>query len=248
MLQISNLHANLEGTKESILNGVSLSINPGEVHYLMGKNGSGKSTLAKVLAGHPDYSVTSGEVSLDGLDLLSKDPSERSHLGLFLAFQYPVEVPGVNLLNFLRLSYNSRLAESERLPVFKFRKLAKQLAQDLDISESLLERNLNEGFSGGEKKKMEILQMALLRPKYIILDETDSGLDVDSLRSVFSGINKMLSESEPRPGVLVITHYHRVFEFISPTYVHVMREGKVVETGDIELAQRIDKEGYSNHE
>lgn len=246
MLQILKLQATLKGTKDPILNGVNLVINPGEVHYLMGKNGSGKSTLAKVLAGHPDYQVNDGIIELDGIDLLSKDPSERSRLGLFLAFQYPVEVSGVNLLNFLRLAYNSRLEPSEQLPVFKFQRLAKAVAQQLDISEKLLHRNLNEGFSGGEKKKMEILQMALLQPKYIILDETDSGLDVDALRSVFAGINKFLQTATPSPGLLVITHYHRVLDYVSPNFVHVMQSGQIKETGDLLLAKRIEKEGYGS--
>jgi Fe-S cluster assembly ATP-binding protein len=245
MLKITNLHANLADSAEEILHGIDLQINPGEVHFLMGPNGSGKSTLAKVLAGHPDYQITQGEISLDAVPINEQSASERSRMGLFLAFQYPVEVPGVGLSDFLRMAYNSHQEQEMQLPVFEFRKLLREKAAYLNFGPQLLERNLNEGFSGGEKKKTEVLQMAILEPRYAILDETDSGLDVDALKDVFAGINTLLADRIDPPGVLVITHYHRVFEYMPPHFVHVMKQGRIVESGGIELARRIDAEGYN---
>lgn len=242
MLQINNLHCSTSDEKE-ILKGVNLNINPGELHVLMGPNGSGKSTLSKTLMGHPSFEITEGTIELDGEDLTEKEVNERAHSGLFVAYQYPVEVPGVNFSNFLRLAYNSNKSDSDKLPVFKFRKLLKEKAQELDFSESLLDRNLNEDLSGGEKKKAEILQLAVLKPKYAILDETDSGLDLDALKSVFQAVNNIIA-SEKKLGVLIITHYQRIFDYINPDYVHVLSDGKIVESGDKKLIDKIEKDGY----
>lgn len=244
MLEIKNLHASADET--NILKGINLEINPGKVHVLMGPNGSGKSTLSKVLMGHPEYDVTEGEMLLDGEMLNNMAPDERAHAGLFVAMQYPTEVPGVNLANFLRLIYNSRFDEKEdQLPVFKFRKLLREKLEFLGMSEDFMNRNLNEGFSGGEKKKTEILQLAVLEPKYAILDETDSGLDVDALKTVFEGVQKTISEYK-KMGVLIITHYERIFDYITPDYIHVMKDGKIIKTGGIEIAQKIHKAGYKS--
>ena len=244
MLKITNLKAQLKNPVEQILRGIDLEINSGEIHFLMGPNGSGKSTLAKVLAGHPDYEVTDGNLELDKIDITEAPADERSRLGLFMAFQYPVEVPGVNFANFLRLAYNARREEPNELSVFKFKKLLQEKAELLAIKPELLDRNLNEGFSGGEKKKMEILQMAVLEPSYAILDETDSGLDVDALREVFTSVQKLIESGITPPGVLIITHYHRVLDYVQPEYVHVIKDGKIIESGDIEVAKKIDREGY----
>jgi len=238
MLEIKNLNVEIE--KKNILKNFSLHINPGEVHVLMGPNGSGKSTLARALMGYPVYKISSGEVFLDDQSLLEMKIDERSKAGLFVANQYPVEIPGVSFSNFLRLAYN---AHNKDLPVFKFKRLLKEKLQFLGMSEDFLSRNLNEGFSGGEKKKSEILQLAVLEPKYAILDETDSGLDVDAIKIVFNGVQKIVTEYQ-KMGVLIITHYERVFDYITPDYVHVIGGGKIVETGGKELAQKILLGGY----
>ncbi len=241
MLEIKNLQVEVEGRK--ILDDVSLSIKPGEVHVLMGPNGSGKSTLAKVLMGHPQTEVKKGKIILDGKDITKSAPDERSREGIFLAFQYPTEIPGVNLANFLRIAYNAGLPKEEQMPVFKFRKLLREKLEFLSIPEEFMERNLNEGFSGGEKKKNEILQLAILSPKYAILDETDSGLDIDALRTVFQGINKILT-TEKKMGVLIITHYKKIFDYVKPDFVHVLKNGRISESGKMEIIQRIEKQGY----
>ncbi|MBW7953563.1 MAG: Fe-S cluster assembly ATPase SufC [Candidatus Dojkabacteria bacterium] len=241
MLKITNLHASVEGNK--ILNGVNLSLPAGEIHVLMGPNGSGKSTLAKALSGHPFLEIETGKIELDNFDITDAEPDERSLQGLFMAFQYPTEIPGVNYSNFLRMAYNARLPKDKKLPVFAFRKLLKEKAALLELDEKMLDRNLNEGLSGGEKKKSEILQLAVLEPKYAILDETDSGLDVDALKTVFNGVKK-IQELQKRMGVLIITHYQRIFEIISPDKVHVMRNGQIVESGDLDIVERINQKGY----
>lgn len=226
MLKVSQISAKLADEPKTILDDVSLEINPGEVHILQGRNGSGKSTLAAVLAGDPKFEVTSGEASINESDLLEMEPHERSLAGIFLAYQYPLEIPGVNLRNFLRLAYNAR--QEKDLPVFKFNKLLKQRAEMIGYPAELLDRNLNEGFSGGEKKKTEILQMAVLEPKFVILDETDSGLDKIAIKEVFEGIQKLREQVLPELGILLITHYEMVLEFIQPDFVHSMESGKVV--------------------
>lgn len=245
MLEIKDLHCQVEETK--ILNGVNLTVEPGKIHVLMGQNGSGKSTLSKALTGHPNYEITSGEILLDGESITESEPNERSKHGLFMAFQYPVEVPGVNFSDFLRLAYNARLTEDEQIPVFKFRKILKEAAKELGFNEQLLDRSLNEGLSGGEKKKAEILQMAVLDPKYTILDETDSGLDLDALKVVFEGINKIIS-THGKMGVLIITHYQRIFDYIQPDKIHVMHKGRIVEEGGMELVEKINKKGYAGYQ
>ncbi len=248
-LQIKNLQVSVvnQQTDErtTILKGVSLTVKPGEVHAIMGPNGSGKSTLAYTLAGHPFYEVTGGQISLDGQDILEKSPDERAAQGLFLAFQYPVEVPGVKVQNFLRLAYNARFADHpEKLfpSVLAFRKHLESLAKELKVNPELLKRGLNEGFSGGEKKRVEILQMAVLEPKYAILDETDSGLDVDAMKAVSLGVKKIIEKYNT--GVVVITHYQRILKYLQPEFVHVMKAGKIVQSGGRDLAEKMEAEGY----
>jgi Fe-S cluster assembly ATP-binding protein len=242
-LKIRNLHVSVED--KEILRGVNLTINQGEVHALMGPNGSGKSTLANVMLGNPAYDVTNGEIIFDGKDLLEMETDERSRAGLFLAFQYPVGIPGVTLANFLRLAINSRLKaadpESKGISVTDFRRLMRAKMDALAMDHSFAGRYLNEGFSGGEKKRAEILQMAVLEPTMAILDETDSGLDIDALRIVSEGVNKLRG---PELGVLVITHYQRILNYIKPDFVHVMFQGQIVEDGGPELALRLEEQGY----
>jgi Fe-S cluster assembly ATP-binding protein len=242
-LEIRNLHASVED--KPILRGVNLTVKQGEVHALMGPNGSGKSTLSNVILGHPAYQVTAGQIIFDGVDLLELDPDERSRAGLFLAFQYPVAIPGVTLANFLRQAINARLkakdADSKGISIPDFRRLLKAKMEYLQVDPSFAGRYLNEGFSGGEKKRAEILQMATLEPRIAILDETDSGLDIDALRIVAEGVNKLTG---PDLGVLVITHYQRILNYIKPEFVHVMFEGQIVESGGADLAQRLEESGY----
>jgi Fe-S cluster assembly ATP-binding protein len=244
-LEIRNLHAQVEETGQQILRGVNLTINQGEIHALMGPNGSGKSTLANVLMGNPLYEVTDGEVLLDGNNLLDLEPDERSRAGLFLAFQYPVTIPGVTLANFLRHALNSRLKaenpDSKGMPIPQFTKLMRDKMNMLGIDHSFAGRYLNEGFSGGEKKRAEVLQMAVLEPSISVLDETDSGLDIDALRIVAEGVNKLTG---PQMGALVITHYQRMLNYIKPDYVHVMLHGQVVESGGPDLALHLEEKGY----
>jgi len=238
-LKIENLSASIED--KEILRNLSLTIPKGEVHAIMGPNGSGKSTLAKVLSGHPDYEVTSGSVSLDDQEILGLEPDEISRLGLFLAFQYPMEVPGVSIANFIRAARNARLADGEKVKAVDFYKELYQKMDDLGMDRKFTSRSLNDGFSGGEKKRCEILQMSMLDPKYCILDETDSGLDIDALRVVSEGVNRMRN---PERGILVITHYQRLLEYIVPDYVHVMSEGKIIRTAGKELALELEERGY----
>jgi Fe-S cluster assembly ATP-binding protein len=242
-LIIKNLHVNVEDTE--ILKGVNLTIKSGEIHAVMGPNGTGKSTLAYSLMGHPKYIVTEGEATLDGVNLFDLDPNQRSVLGLFLAFQYPVAVPGVSVANFLRTALNAHRKaqnpEDKGISIPEFRKILKEKMALLKMDESFAGRYLNDGFSGGEKKRVEILQMATLEPKFSILDETDSGLDIDALKIVADGVNKISGQDQ---GVLVITHYQRILNYVTPDYVHVMVNGKIAQSGGPELALRLEDEGY----
>ena len=241
LLEVKGLRAEVAGVE--ILKGVDLEIRAGEVHAIMGLNGSGKSTLSKVLAGHPAYTVTGGTALFEGKNLFEMAPEERARAGLFLAFQYPVEVPGVSNSAFLRLAYNTVQASrgGEELDPLEFDDLIREKVKVVDMDPVFLERSVNEGFSGGEKKRNEILQMALLEPKLSILDETDSGLDIDALREVAQGVNTLLSEDN---AVVMVTHYQRLLNYIVPDYVHVMVGGKIVMTGDKELALELEERGY----
>ena len=238
-LSIQNLHVSI-GTKE-IIRGLTLDIPKGEVHAVMGPNGSGKSTLSKAIGGHPDYTVTSGSVLLDGEDILGLGPDERARRGLFLAFQYPMEIPGVSNANFLRASLNARLPEGEEIEATDFYARLYAEMDKLEMARTFTARSVNEGFSGGEKKRNEILQMAMLAPKYAILDETDSGLDIDALRIVSAGVNALRG---PELGVLLITHYQRLLDYIVPDAVHVMAAGRIVRSGGKELALELEEKGY----
>src|ERR1700754_867855 len=241
MLEIRNLHAAIDGNE--ILKGINLTIKKGEIHAIMGPNGSGKSTLAKVLAGHPQYEVTKGEVIYEGRNLLELAPDERAREGVFMAFQYPVEVPGVSNSQFLRLAYNEKrkhLGEEELDPL-EFKDLLRERAKIVEMDQSFMSRSVNEGFSGGEKKRNEILQMAVLEPRLAVLDETDSGLDIDALRIVAGGVNKLLT---PDNGIIVVTHYQRLLNYIVPHYVHVLSGGRIVREGGKELALELESKGY----
>jgi Fe-S cluster assembly ATP-binding protein len=242
MLKITNLHAGI-GEKQ-ILRGIDLEVRPGEVHAIMGPNGSGKSTLAQVLAGRDTYEVTEGQVLFEGRDLLDMDPEERAAAGVFLAFQYPVEIPGVSNMYFLRAALNSvpKQRGEEELDAFDFMELIKEKVKFLGMTEDLLNRAVNVGFSGGEKKRNEIFQLAVLEPKLAILDETDSGLDIDALKAVASGVNALRS---PERSFIVVTHYQRLLNYIVPDYVHVMSGGKLVKSGDKSLALELEKKGYA---
>ena len=241
MLTIRNLHAGIEEIK--ILNGINLEIRPGEVHAIMGPNGSGKSTLASVLAGRENYEVTEGSVDFLGKDLLELSPEERAGEGLFLAFQYPVEIPGLSTTNFVKAAVNEirKYRGQDPLDAVAFLKLMKEKMALMNIDQSLLSRSLNEGFSGGEKKRNEIFQMAMLQPKLAILDETDSGLDIDAIRIVANGVNKLKSKDN---AVLVVTHYQRLLDYIIPDFVHVLYNGRIVKTGTKELAFELEEKGY----
>ncbi|HET6769081.1 MAG TPA: Fe-S cluster assembly ATPase SufC [Chitinophagaceae bacterium] len=241
MLTIHDLQAGIEGKK--ILNGINLEINPGEVHAIMGPNGSGKSTLASVLAGRENYEVTSGSVEFLGKDLLAMSPEVRAGEGLFLAFQYPVEIPGLSTTNFIKTAVNEirKYRGEEPMDTLAFLKLMKEQMSMMDIEQSLLSRSLNEGFSGGEKKRNEIFQMAMLKPRLAILDETDSGLDIDAIRIVANGVNKLRSKDN---AVLVVTHYQRLLEYIIPDFVHVLYNGRIVKSGTKELAFELEEKGY----
>jgi len=244
-LEIRNLHASVDGDEEMILRGLDLNVKKGEIHALMGPNGSGKSTLANVLMGNPAYEVREGEVLLDGENLLDLEPDERSRAGLFLAFQYPVAIPGVTLGNFLRHAINARMKaedpDSKGMPIPKFARLMREKMTQLHIDHSFAGRYLNDGFSGGEKKRAEVLQMAVLEPEIAVMDETDSGLDIDALRIVADGVNALTG---PNMGALVITHYQRMLNYIKPDYVHVLYGGRIVESGGPELALELEEKGY----
>lgn len=243
VLEIRDLHVSVDDTE--ILKGVDLTIHPGEIHALMGPNGSGKSTLAYALMGHPNYEVTAGEVFFKGQNLLELDPEERGKLGIFLAFQYPVAIPGVSVANFLRSAINARRKEDDPedkgIPVGEFRQKLKEKMDLLEMSHDFAGRYLNDGFSGGEKKRAEILQMATLEPEIAILDETDSGLDIDALRVVADGVNALVG---PKMGALVITHYQRILNYIKADRVHIMLDGRIVESGEAELAEKLEEHGY----
>lgn len=240
LLEIKDLVARVGETR--ILNGVSLTINPGEVHAIMGPNGSGKSTLAKILAGHPGYEVESGSVSFEGQDLFALEADERARAGVFLAFQYPAEIPGVSNLNFLRTALGAKLGKD--VPIVEFRKQLMAKMKELEMDPSFATRFVNEGFSGGEKKRNEILQMSVLQPKLALLDETDSGLDIDALKIVAEGVNKIVASGDHKPGVLVITHYNRLLNYLKPNFVHIFHQGRIVSSGGPELALKLEEQGY----
>jgi Fe-S cluster assembly ATP-binding protein len=242
-LSIQDLHVSI--AEQEIIRGLSLAVPKGEVHAIMGPNGSGKSTLAKVLAGHPDYKVVSGTIEMDGQNILELEPDERSRKGLFLAFQYPSEIPGVTIANFLRAAVQARLPEGEELEATEYYAKLYEKMDLLEMDRSFTSRSVNEGFSGGEKKRNEILQLAMLQPKYAVLDETDSGLDIDALKVVAHGVNSMRG---PDIGILVITHYQRLLEYIVPDHVHVMVQGRIVRSGGKELALELEEKGYESYE
>ena len=245
LISIEDLHASVED--EVILNGVNLQVKTGEIHAIMGRNGSGKSTLSKVIAGHPAYKVISGSVNFKGENILDLDPEERSRIGIFLGFQYPVEIPGVSNMEFLRVATNLRRQElgKNELDTFEFEDFVQEKLNLVQMNPSFLKRSVNEGFSGGEKKRNEILQMALLEPSIAILDETDSGLDIDALRIVASGVKKLSTKTS---GTILITHYQRLLQEIIPDFVHVMVDGRIIETGNSELALRLERSGYDELE
>jgi Fe-S cluster assembly ATP-binding protein len=242
-ISIRNLHVSVNG--KEILKGVNLEVGQGEVHALMGPNGTGKSTLAYTLMGHPGYQVTQGEAFFKGQNVLELEPDKRSHLGLFLAFQYPIAIPGVSMANFLRTAINAKRKvenpEDKGIPIPEFRKVLKEKMDLLQMDHTFAGRYLNEGFSGGEKKRAEVLQMAILQPEIAIMDETDSGLDIDALRIVSEGVNALRG---PGLGVLVITHYQRILNYIKPEFVHIMLDGRIVESGGAELALHLEEHGY----
>ncbi|NQY06887.1 MAG: Fe-S cluster assembly ATPase SufC [Flavobacteriaceae bacterium] len=241
MLQIKDLHAEIED--KEILKGINLEVKAGEIHAIMGPNGAGKSTLSSIIAGKEDYEVTKGEIELNGEDISELEADERAHKGVFLSFQYPVEIPGVSVTNFIKTAINeSRKAQGlEEMPANEMLKKIREKSELLEIDRKFLSRSLNEGFSGGEKKRNEIFQMAMLEPKLAILDETDSGLDIDALRVVANGVNKLKNKDN---AVVVITHYQRLLEYIIPDYVHVLMDGKIVKSGDASLALKLEEKGY----
>ncbi|MBS1808225.1 MAG: Fe-S cluster assembly ATPase SufC [Acidobacteria bacterium] len=241
MLEIRNLHAKIEDRE--ILRGINLTVNAGEVHAIMGPNGSGKSTLAKVLAGHPDYEVTEGEVLYFGKNLFDLEADERAREGVFLAFQYPIEIPGVSNANFLRMAYNEKAKHDgkDELDPLEFDDLIQEKIKIVEMDKSFINRAVNEGFSGGEKKRNEILQMAVLEPKLALLDETDSGLDIDALRIVANGVNQLRKKDN---AVVMVTHYQRLLDYIEPDFVHVLYNGRIVKSGEKELALELEKKGY----
>jgi Fe-S cluster assembly ATP-binding protein len=241
ILEIKNLKASINNIE--ILKGLNLTINEGEIHAIMGPNGSGKSTFSKVIAGHPAYQVLSGEILYKGQNIINFEPDQRSHLGIFLAFQYPIEIPGVSNEDFLRLAYNSKLKSNNEVEIdpIEFLSLITEKLKIVDMSSTFLSRNVNEGFSGGEKKRNEILQMALLNPDLAILDETDSGLDIDALKVISKGINTYMNQNK---AIILITHYQRLLDYVKPDYIHVMQEGKIIKTGNSQLAKELEKKGY----
>lgn len=247
MLEIKNLHAVVEGEDIEILKGVNLKVNAGEIHAIMGPNGSGKSTLSKVVSGHPEYEVTEGEILFNGEDITELDADERAHLGLFLAFQYPVEVPGITNRTLLREAYNTiaRANDREELDPLEFEDYIESKLDVINMKDEFLNRSINTGFSGGEKKKNEIFQMAVLNPVLSFLDETDSGLDIDALKVVSDGVNKIANDEN---AIVMITHYQRLLNYIKPDFVHVMMDGKIIKSGDISLAEELEANGYDKME
>ncbi len=245
MLEIKNLHVSVEG--EKILKGFSLTVNVGEIHAIMGPNGAGKSTLAKVLVGHPDYEITDGSISFLGKNLLELEIDERAHLGLFMGFQYPIEIPGVTNFQFLHSALNSKRKSQREAPLSEevFRELLINKMQEIEISPTFAERDVNGGFSGGEKKRNEILQMAILQPKLAVLDETDSGLDIDAMKVVAAGVKSQLHDEN---ALILITHYQRLLDYIKPQFVHVVVGGKIAKTGGAELALKLEEKGYVIHQ
>lgn len=243
MLEIKNLHAVVEGEDIEILKGVNLKVNAGEIHAIMGPNGSGKSTLSKVVSGHPEYEVTEGEILFNGEDITELDADERAHLGLFLAFQYPVEVPGITNKTLLREAYNTiaRANDRDELDPLEFEDYLHEKLDVIEMKDEFLSRSINTGFSGGEKKKNEIFQMAVLNPVLSFLDETDSGLDIDALKIVSDGVNKISNDDN---AIVLITHYQRLLNYITPDHVHVMMDGKIIKSGDISLAEELEANGY----
>jgi Fe-S cluster assembly ATP-binding protein len=241
ILEVRNLKVSINNIE--ILKGLNLTVNQGEIHAIMGPNGSGKSTFSKVIAGHPAYQVLSGDIFFKNQNILNLEPDERSHSGIFLAFQYPIEIPGVSNEDFLRLAYNAKLKfnnKSEIDPI-EFLSLINEKLKIIDMSSTFLSRNVNEGFSGGEKKRNEILQMALLDPELAILDETDSGLDIDALKIISKGINNYMTKNK---AIILITHYKRLLDYVKPDYIHVMQDGKIIKTGNAQLAEELEKRGY----
>jgi Fe-S cluster assembly ATP-binding protein len=246
VLNIKNLHANIQDAnnqEKEILKGINFHVKPGEIHAIMGPNGSGKSTLSKVLVGHPKYAVTQGDIIFEGKSILEMEADERARSGIFLAFQYPVEVPGVNNASFLRMAYNAKQKHQglEELDPFDFDELLKEKMKVVQMDPVFANRSVNEGFSGGEKKRNEILQMAVLDPKLAILDETDSGLDIDALRTVANGVNQLMNKDK---AVILVTHYQRLLDYITPDYVHVLAEGRIIKSGGKELALELEEKGY----
>lgn len=241
VLEIKDLRASINKTE--ILKNLNLKIYKGEIHAIMGPNGSGKSTFSKIIAGHPTYKILSGDIIFNGESILNLEPEERAYLGIFLAFQYPIEIPGVTNLNFLEQAYSAKLkaTNNEDVDSFKILEYISKKAKSINMPETFLYRNLNEGFSGGEKKRNEILQMVVLDPEVAILDETDSGLDIDALQTISKGINTFMNEKK---AIVLITHYQRLLDYVKPTYVHVMRNGKIIKTGDFRLAQELEIKGY----
>jgi Fe-S cluster assembly ATP-binding protein len=241
ILEIKNLKASINNIE--ILKGLNLTVNEGEIHAIMGPNGSGKSTFSKLIAGHPSYQVLSGDIFFKGQNIVNLEPDERSHLGIFLAFQYPIEIPGVSNEDFLRLAYNSKLKSNNQIEIdpIEFLSLITEKLKIIDMSSTFLSRNVNEGFSGGEKKRNEILQMSLLNPDLAILDETDSGLDIDALKIISKGINTYMNENK---AIILITHYQRLLDYVKPDYIHVMQDGKIIKTGNAQLAEELEKKGY----
>jgi len=242
LLEVNNIHATVAG--QTILKGLNLSIQPGEVHAIMGPNGSGKSTLANILAGRPGYEITAGDVQLNDESIAEWPPHERAHAGLFLAFQYPVEIPGVSNMEFLKASVDAHAyaRDEQQVGAAAFIKKARQLAESLDLNPEFLKRGVNEGFSGGEKKRNEILQLLLLEPQLAVLDETDSGLDIDALQVVAEGVNRFRNANN---AVVLVTHYQRLLDYIVPDFVHVLADGKIVQSGDKELALKLEEKGYA---
>jgi Fe-S cluster assembly ATP-binding protein len=241
LLEIKDLEVSINGNR--ILKNLNLTINKGEIHAIMGPNGSGKSTFSKVLAGHPAYSILNGDIFFKGSSIINLEPEERSHLGIFLAFQYPIEIPGVSNEDFLRIAYNSKqkFYNKPEVDPIEFFAIINEKLQQVNMSSSFLNRNVNEGFSGGEKKRNEILQMILLDSELSILDETDSGLDIDALKIISNGINNFMNSNK---SIILITHYQRLLDYINPTYVHVMQNGKIIKTGSAELAKELEDKGY----